>query len=799
MPSRRIFLQRAAALSATAFVRGSIPGCVARAAAIEPRRGTTFHDAEHIVVLMQENRSFDHAFGALRGVRGFRDPRVHVQPDSSPVWFQRDADGVAAAPFRLDITGTNATWIGGLPHNWTDQVDAMNGGRYDKWLIANPKRGLPFTLGHYARDDVPFYYALADAFTICDQAFCSSLTGTTANRLHLWTGTIRRDAADAPRLYNSDTIYDREASWTTFPERLEDAGVSWRIYQNEISIDTGLDGDEDAWLANFTDNPIEWFTQYGVRFAPSRRKYLPELIAGLPARIAEAEAAAQAPGITDAERVRRQTRAAEFAALLPAVKAELPRYDHQAWLAVSARTRALHQKAFTTNAADPRYRKLATLRYDDRGTSRDMQVPAGDVLYQFRRDVMRNELPAISWLIGPENFSDHPSAPWYGAWYVAEALDILTTNPAVWQKTIFILCYDENDGYFDHVPPFTAPHTDRPETGRASSGIDTRIDWADVDGRNHSIGLGYRVPLVVASPWSRGGCVNSQVFDHTSVLRLMETWLAARGKPVRETNISPWRRLVCGDLSSAFRPWDGASFPLPGPLDRDATVERIYSAKFEPPPTAPTVHTAFAAAMGTVREQQEAGRRPSCPLPYELHVNAERDGDRLTLTLEARNKAFGAAAQGAPFSAYAYSGNGGMTSRAYAVRAGDAVRDEWRLVDGYHLRIAGPNGFLRSFRDGATAMPLRVAVDHPSGHGAHSVKATLKNESDRTLQVAVQDESYGASAQMITITPEARSAVTIDTSSSHGWYDFTVATGELNYRYAGRIETGEWSVSDPAM
>ncbi|HEY4132132.1 MAG TPA: alkaline phosphatase family protein, partial [Gemmatimonadaceae bacterium] len=244
MPTRRDFLRSAAALTGGAFVMGTIPEAIARAAAIDPPPGTTFRDAEHVVILMQENRSFDHSYGALQGVRGFRDPRTHVQPSGDRVWFQTDAKGETYAPFRLDITGTNATWIGGLPHTWPDQVDARNGGHYDKWLIAKPRRDLPFTLGHYARADIPFYYALADAFTVCDQAFCSSLTGTTANRLFFWTGAIRRDATDVPRVMNEDTVYEKEASWPTFPERLEEAGVSWRIYQNEVSIPTGLTAEE---------------------------------------------------------------------------------------------------------------------------------------------------------------------------------------------------------------------------------------------------------------------------------------------------------------------------------------------------------------------------------------------------------------------------------------------------------------------------------------------------------------------------------------------------------------------------
>ena len=616
-------MRRAAALSAGAFGLGAVPEAIARALAIDPPTGTTFRDAEHVVILMQENRSFDHAFGALRGVRGFRDPRAHVLPNGNPVWFQTDERGDTYAPFRLDITASNATWIGGLPHSWPDQVDAHALGRYDQWLIAKPKRDLPFTLGHYARPDMPFYYALADAFTVCDQAFCSSLTGTTPNRLYLWTGAIRRDANDAARVMNADTDYDAEASWTTFPERLEDAGVSWRIYQNEVSLDSGLADDEDAWLSNFTDNPIEWFAQFNVRFSPARRAYLPTFIAKAPGQIAAHQRALASNALSQADRTRVQRELDELQRRLTLAPAEALAYTEAAWAALPARAKSLHRRAFTTNAGHPDYRSLATLEYGDHGSRRDVRVPAGDVLFQFRRDVASGALPAVSWLVAPENFSDHPGAPWYGAWYVSEVLDILTANPDVWKKTVFILCYDENDGYFDHVPPFLAPHPSRPETGKASAGLDTAVEWATAREREHSIGLGFRVPLVIASPWSRGGAVNSQVFDHTSVLRFLEVWLAAKGHKVTETNISAWRRAVCGDLTSAFQPYDGQRFNLPTPLDRDATVERIHAASFRDRPKAGAPLTPDARALSDIAAFQEAGTRPSCPLPYELVVNAE--------------------------------------------------------------------------------------------------------------------------------------------------------------------------------
>src|SRR6202000_3050553 len=137
----------------------------------------------------------------------------------------------------------------------------------------------------------------------------------------------------------------------------------------------------------------------------------------------------------------------------------------------------LHQRGLSTNAADPDFHELAELTYMDGTTERTLAVPKGDALHQFRANVNSGKLPTVSWLVSSEKFSDHPSAPWYGAWYVSEAMDILTRNPEVWKKTIFILAYDENDGYFDHVPPFTPPHSGKPETGKVSKGLDTRVDF----------------------------------------------------------------------------------------------------------------------------------------------------------------------------------------------------------------------------------------------------------------------------------------------------------------------------------
>jgi phospholipase C len=480
MESRREFIRKATMLTGATGLFSVLPESIQKALAIDPKKGSTYLDAEHVVILMQENRSFDHCYGTLRGVRGFNDPRAINLPNKNLVWLQTNAFGETYVPFRLNMKESKATWMGSLPHSWTNQVDARNDGKYDQWLIAKQPGNkeharMPLTQGFYNREDIPFYYALADAFTVCDQNFCSSLTGTTPNRLYLWTGTVREnpDPKHYANVRNENVTDNAEASWTTFPERLEDNNVSWRIYQNELSISTGFEGEEDSWLSNFTDNPIEWFTQYNIRFYTGYQKYLKERQGALPAEIEQAQTKLKtiSPG-KDAAALEKTIK--EKQALLQLAKEELVRWSPENYEKLSARSKNLHQKAFTTNKKDPDYREITTVKYQDGDIEHEAKAPQGDILHQFRADVKSGTLPTVSWLVAPENFSDHPTSPWYGAWYVSEVMDILTSDPEVWKKTIFILCYDENDGYFDHVPPFSVPNPYKADTGAVSQGIDCK-------------------------------------------------------------------------------------------------------------------------------------------------------------------------------------------------------------------------------------------------------------------------------------------------------------------------------------
>ena len=675
--SRRDFIKNAGLLTGGMGIYSALPASIRKAMSINPAKGSTFEDAEHIVFLMQENRSFDHCFGSLQGVRGFNDPRAIKLPNGNPVWLQSDANGSTYAPFRLDIHNTKATWMGGLPHSWPDQVDARNNGNYDQWLVAkkygsDQLKNMPMTLGYYTREDLPFYYALADAFTICDQHFCSSLTGTTPNRLYFWTGTLREDAQAKPRVRNSDTDYDVPANWTTFPERLEKQGISWRIYQNELSVGAGFTSEEDSWLGNFTDNPLEWFSQYNVKLSIGYIEYLqkaPQLITTEIRRLEELEKNSSGK---KAEYFQKQIQ--RKGKELQKVLEEQKIYTKDRYNKLSAFEKGLHDKAFTTNRNDPSFHELTSLRYEENGEQRNLSIPKGDVLHQFRQDVKEGKLPTVSWLIAPEKFSDHPSAPWFGAWYVSEVLDILTQDPAVWKKTIFVLTYDENDGYFDHVPPFVSPH--KAGTGKVSDGIDTTPEFVSLEqelqhhtlkeSREGPIGLGYRVPLIIASPWTRGGWVNSQVFDHTSCLQFLENFIKTKlNKKIQESNISEWRKCVCGDLTSVFRPYNGEKITPPKSLGKEAYMESVYNAKFKAAPegwnvlTPSEIHQIKDSPLISPRmPKQEQGIRSSCALPYELYVdgNIETRENKFLISFSAGNKLFKERSAGAPFTVYADTG-----------------------------------------------------------------------------------------------------------------------------------------------
>jgi phospholipase C len=724
---------------------------------------------------------------------------------------------------------SKATWMGSLPHSRASQVDARNRGKYDKWLLAkqsgNDKYAdMPLTLGHYTRRDIPFYYALADAFTVCDQYFCSVLGPTSPNRVKFWSGTLRKEQhpGSTAHVKNGQINY-KDLQWKTYPERLEEHNISWKVYQNELSIPVGLHGEEAPWLANFTNNDLEFFKQYNVRLYKEHLDFIKKRIAALKQEISKLKA--QSKQGDKGVRKELQQKREELSKLNSYRKKWNPKRFEQ----LSAFEKSIHRRAFTNNHNDPDYHRLKELNYDYEGRERQMKIPEGDVFYQFRKDVETGNLPTVSWLVAPENYSDHPSAPWYGAWYVSEAINILTQNPDLWKKTILVLNYDENDGYFDHVPPFVAPNPDDSETGFTSKGIRNKVEFVNED--KSSIGLGYRVPMIVVSPWSRGGWVNSQVFDHTSCLQFLERFLHNKtGKRIKETQISDWNRAVCGDLSSVFRKYKGNEVKNPYLIDEDVFLEDINKAQYKDLPKG--YRQISEETIERVKQDpksisdilwQEGGARPACALPYQLRIDGALNAanNAFEVSFEARNEIFGKAAAGAAFNVYvptSYRSRDSnsqkyekMRSWDYAVKAGESVKDSWQLNnfrdDNYQLQVYGPNGFFREFRGDEKDPHILIEYSYQRAPQQNNkftgnVELHFDNRSHQAHTIQITDNAYGKGITTKEIPASGRKQIVLDLQSSYGWYDFTVKIEGYNAfrrQYAGRVETGAASYSDPQI
>jgi phospholipase C len=420
---------------------------ISKAVATAPA-GSDLGAIEHIVFLMQENRSFDHYFGSYRGVRGFDD---HVGSALGPFAQPYPGNGSSppigsVLPFRLDVAAGVGECTHDLDHFWAAQHQCWNQGAMDAFVATHastqyegPSYGT-LTMGYHTRADLPYHYALADTFTLCDGYHASVLGPTHPNRLMAISGTIDPGGLHGGPVLttNPDPNAKFSVSWTTMPEVLEDAGVSWKVYTPPGDIYRVTNPE----VMGISDAVLPYFSQYAD------------------------------PGS------------------------------------------ALHRKAF-------------------------LPIFPND----FAADVRSGSLPKVSWIIPPLGYDEHPPAPpALGAWFIDQVLSTLVSNPDVWAKTVLLVMYDENDGFFDHVAPPVPP------AGTAGEYLTVDPLPAGAAGIAGPIGLGYRVPMLVVSPFSRGGHIASEVFDHTSQLRLLEARFG-----VTAPNISTWRRSTVGDLTSTLQ------------------------------------------------------------------------------------------------------------------------------------------------------------------------------------------------------------------------------------------------------
>lgn len=676
--SRRRFLQAAGVVAGAGVAAATLPEAVRRLLAVPAARTTgTIKDVEHVIILMQENRSFDHYYGTLRGVRGFSDPHPITLPGGKPVWQQPLPKGGTLSPFRYDTKTTSALVAHSLDHGWKQTHDTWK--HHDVWV---PKK-TEMTMGYFTREDMPYYYALADAFTICDNYHCSVFGPTNPNRLFLWTGTsglaIGDDGKQAIDNPDGDTNGTADQSqdtpsfkgfrWTTYAERLEAAGIDWKLYQE---------------YDNFSDNPLAYFKNFrGLDKNSSLYK----------------RARAWAPG-ANAKNIRTSHGEFQIAEMEEAIKA--------------------------------------------------------------------GKLPKVSWIVTSTMLSEHPagSSPAYGEIFVNNLLTMLAAYPETWSKTVLFINYDENDGLFDHMPLPVPAIT--PEMGKSTVAATGEIY------KGVPMGLGPRVPMLIISPWTKGGFVDSELFDHTSVLRFLEVWLG-----VKEPNISPWRRAVCGDLTSAFdfshaqKVWD---FELPSTANYAALVEKA--------PSLPEVKPVHDAPM----PRQEKGQRLARPLPYDLVCNAAvEEATHLTVSLKNNGKT------GACFIAYAEGEVDGPWF--YTVEAGKNLEDRIPVKGGsYHFTIHGPNGLFRSYEGEAAKTLVKAEVERDG----QAVLLLVTNVGTADVVAVVEDRYTGQKREH----PIAAGQVLRDRweiAAHDHWYDLGVSANSQSWRFSGHIETGKVSRSDPAL
>jgi phospholipase C len=472
-----------AALGAAAWYGGGLELALAR----RPRCAASLSDVEHVIFFIQENRSFDHYFGTYRGVRGFADRHARKLDDGSglTVFAQPDypAPGFGGHlyPFRLD-TSKNGECVHDIDHTWGPQHRSWNHGRMDGFVREHLKlegENGTVTRGYYTRADIPYYYALADAFTLCDGYHASVIGGSDPNHAYSISATIDPAGHRGGPLVVNRSGFSPQLSWMTMPERLRSHGITWKVYSSQ-----GADNPTPNPVT--TDSPFPMFKQY---FSDPYLK---------------------ARGIT-------------------------PQFPQD-----------------------------------------------------FEADVTAGELPQVSWIYADVQSSDHPPfSPRAGEHVVDQVLTKLAGDARLWAKTVLFLTWDENGAFCDHVPPVTAKPGTRDEYLTVAPLPST------AQGIAGPIGLGFRVPMLIISPFTRGGLVCSDRFDHTSLLRFLE-----RRFGVEVPNLSAWRRSVTGDLVNAFNFGAKPDTDIPGlpatavppesPDCAEELVEKITGAHLAPVYPVPT-------------------------------------------------------------------------------------------------------------------------------------------------------------------------------------------------------------------
>ncbi len=728
-------IRRRRFLKATAATVGglSLQGLIEKALAITPNPTDTpsLADIEHVIVFMQENRSFDHYFGMLPGVRGYGDPRpaplpsgnyVWYQPEGlnpgsrgfneyilhdhwlpSSNWYQPDRATQSAShvlPFRLNQSGNvQYQYLPGLDHSWKVSQDLWR--NWDAWVPLKSRQ----SMGGLGADDLPFYYQLANAFTVCDDYHCSVFGATDPNRFYLWSGTCPPPmkfpdhysscgySADIQCDINSDigpAMYGQTAAarhaavaagiadWKTWAETLTDNGITWKVYQEDD---------------NYGDNYLQYFKNFRID--------------------------------NDGTPIDRSP---------------------------DAYFQSLYQRGrvFAKAFGEPGDALVAAFANDVAAGMEPDAPESGSV---------KPGLPRVSWIVAPYRFCERPSAsPGDGEAFTAKLLNVLVSDhPEVFRKTALLLTYDENDGYFDHVPP-PIPAIDARfgQMTLADAGTAENFDGVPV-------GLGPRVPMLVISPWTTGGKVCSQPCDHTSVLRFLEQWIEAKRLGTGNTEagdnrchlISDWRRAVCGDLTDVF---DFGSVP------RIALDNRTYFRNGTEPAAVPHPQT-FPV--------QDPLVRPACRFDRAFSVDVQANAEGHSLHFANTGTA------GVALIAYWKPMSGDQQPFHYTIEAGKSLRAAPLVSVSaggfYDWAVYGPNGFLQEFRGNLPApsgQAPKVAITPRVWRGDLLIRLDNRKSARACLFLLCDNAYYKNAPTQVRV--EAGAEKTVEWGTCAGWYDASV-------------------------
>lgn len=685
--SRRRVIQGAGVAAAVAAVAvGAQTAVAATASSVEMEEAGntvptgftgTMADLKHVVILMQENRSFDHYFGQLPGVRGFNDKQALNFQDGTNVFQQRDASGAIHTAQQDD-----SAW--GTDHSFT----TLNGRRWNTWVQEKGAEAMNYHSPAY----MSFYWSLATQFAVGDQYFCSILGPTDCNRKYHWSGTSNGEVGN-----NDESNYDR--NWITAAEQLQQVGIDWRMFSDNSGSGTGgRDAYRSDWFGDYGDNELKYFK-------------------GLDPNGLAANDPKLAPG------------------------------TGLIW-----RGNAQYYVAGPASSVAPNNDSAQNLEY----VLRDF-ISACEPDAEF-------PLPKVSWITAPYGWSEHPGADsQHGERYAARILEALQANPELWKSTLFIVNYDENDGKFDHVlPPYAEPGTPNEYTsGKEQINVSNFVTTG-----GSPIGLGPRVPFLMVSPWTRGGWVASEVFDHTSVIKLLETWGAHLGKPFKSPNISEWRRSIVGDLTSAL----DFAHPQIGPVT-------------------------FADPVAEVAVKVAAGQLKHRALPFQ--GNATLVEDRATGTVTATMSVDGPDGKALSFQVFPDRYKA-FSNTPFTVGAGGSKKYVWdaTATDGkYAFSIYSNDGFVRSFagqivpsKEKDLGIP-RAQVKLVKGAKA-KVAITLENDGHEPVRYQLVANDYVGGTQIVHV--KGGKSVEVDWPTQDGYYDVIITADTGNgwtQRYAGRVAT----------